>query len=83
MTHVPSVHTTYGPLVNTSSVPQVHTTSALAPDPIHDALVHPTVLSTNHDLPHEEVQRDANGKVIIRPVGKGYAHFFIHILVYG
>jgi len=53
------------------------------PDPIHDASIHPTVVSTYHDLPREEMQRDANGKVIIRSVGKGYANFFIHIVIYG
>ncbi|XP_068495492.1 uncharacterized protein [Phaseolus vulgaris] len=61
----PSVHTVLAPSVHTNPAPQVQTTSAPPVEPIHDA-------SKVHDLPDEKVQRDANGRVIIRPVGKGW-----------
>ena len=90
-THAPSVHAnhassiqrTHAPSLHTSSIPPVHTTFDPSPVPIHEVSVHPIVVSTNHDLPHEEVQRDANGRVIIRLMDKGYAIFFIHIVIYG
>jgi len=39
--------------------------------PIGNVAVHPTTVTSDHDLPTKEVHCDASGRIIIRPLGKG------------
>jgi len=48
-------------------------------EPTHDA-IQPTLVTSHHDVPTEEVHRDATRRIIIRPVGKWYVQNAFYIL---
>ncbi|WVZ21389.1 hypothetical protein V8G54_008711 [Vigna mungo] len=76
-TTYPPLHPTFPPTVLPSSAPKVHDTCrqtpfALPVESSHDDVVQPTPATSKHHVLPEEVRRDASGRVIIRPVGKGW-----------
>ncbi|XP_027904285.1 uncharacterized protein LOC114164025 isoform X2 [Vigna unguiculata] len=68
----PTVHFPFHPLVQVPSTPLGQTSFALPVEPPHDDVVQHTPATSNHHVLPEEVPRDASGRVIIRPVGKGW-----------